>query len=144
MTSEKNHSSRTNFIASVTLLGLLSILEIFHLLILIKVIPFDFIWSGKLKDAAQMYSFETVSVIINSVMILLVAMSGGIIKSRLRPLIIKVALWVMFLLFVLNTMGNFTSENPFEKNVFTPITLLISLLCLILILTKKTKKLNTL
>ncbi|MDB5278578.1 MAG: hypothetical protein JWR61_3533 [Ferruginibacter sp.] len=144
MTSEKNQSSRTNFIASVTLLGLLSILEIFHLLILLKVIPFDFIWGGKLKSSSQMLLFETVSVITNSLMILIVAISGEIIKSRLRPIIIKVALWVMFLLFILNTMGNFTSENPFEKNVFTPITLLISLLCLMLIFTKKYKKLNTL
>ena len=139
MKQVKNNKGRTHFATSVVLLAILSILVIFHILILARVIPFDFIWGAKLKDTSQMYLFETVSVIINSVMILIVATNTGLIKSGIKPIIIKGALWAMFLLFMLNTIGNFNSENPFEKYVFTPATLLLSLLCLILIRRKKIK-----
>ncbi len=138
MKQVKNNRGRTNFATDVVLLVILSILVIFHLLILVRVIPFDLIWGGKLKVASQMYLFEAASVIINSVMIIIVARNAGFIKAGIHPLIIRGGLWVMFLLFMLNTIGNFNSENQFEKNVFTPTTLLLSLLCFKLILTKKT------
>src|SRR4051794_33685030 len=133
LTQHKNDSGRTNFIVSVTLLVMLSLLEIFHLLILLRVIPFDYIWGGKLKGTSQMYLFEAISVVINSLMILVTAIHAGLIKSTIPPVIFKVALWLMFLVFMLNTIGNVTSENPFEKNVFTPTTVLLSFLCLIII-----------
>lgn len=140
MNKVKDNSSSINFIVTIALLVMLSLLVIFHFLILVRVIPFVFIWGGKLKDVSQMFLFETVSVIINSVMILIVATNARFIKSGIEPIIIKGALWAMFLLFILNTIGNFNSLNQFEKNVFAPTTLLLSLLCLILIFTKKSKK----
>ncbi len=38
--------------------------------------------------------------------------------------------------FLLNALGNFNSDNQFEKNVFTPVTLVLSMLCLALVLQK--------
>lgn len=121
-------------IVAVLLLLQLVMLAIFHCLVLLRIIPFDFIWGGKLQDTSQMVLFEVVSLIINLVMIGIVAISAGVIKSKIHPIVIKVVLWTMFLLFILSTIGNFNSENKFEKNVFTPLTLLLSILCLIFIL----------
>lgn len=136
----KNNLSNKNFIVTVVLLVLFSLLVIFHLLILVRIIPFDAIWGGKLKDVSQMRLFESVSVIISLMMMAVIAINAGIIKFKIHPVVIKAALWAMVILFALNTIGNFTSENQFEKNVFTPTTLLLSVLCFLLIITKKNQK----
>ena len=137
MKQAKNNSSKINFAASIALLILLFILVVFHLLIFVRFIPFDFIWGGKLKDTSQMYLFESVSMVISLIMIAVIGANAGIIKIKVQPVIIKVALWAMALLFLLNAIGNFNSESQFEKNVFAPITLLLSLLSFIIIFTKR-------
>jgi hypothetical protein len=55
MIKVENNVNRSNFIVTIVLLALLSFLLIFHLLILRRVIPFDLIWGGKLKDSSQMF-----------------------------------------------------------------------------------------
>lgn len=44
------------------LLLILSLVVLFHLLVIVRVIPFDIVWGGKLKNVSQMRSFEAVSV----------------------------------------------------------------------------------
>lgn len=82
------------------------------------------------------YLFETTSIIINVIMILVIVLSAGIIKSSVQSALIKASILVMFVIFFLNIIGNFTSENEFEKNVFTPFTFLLSILCFILTFNK--------
>jgi membrane protein DedA with SNARE-associated domain len=50
--------------------------------------------------------------------------------------VITSSLWVMFCLFLFNTLGNILSENHLEKIIFTPVTIVLSLLMLVLILKK--------
>jgi hypothetical protein len=51
------------------LLTILSLFVIFHLLVIIKIIPFEIVWGGRLKDQSQMLTFETFSAIINMFML---------------------------------------------------------------------------
>lgn len=136
MKQTKNNGSKINFLATVALLVLLLISLIFHLLIMTKIIPFDIIWGGKIKDASQMLLYETVSIIINILMILVIALDAKIIKSRMPHRLIKAFVLIMFVIFSLNTIGNFTSVNQFEKNIFTPLTFLLASLCFILFFNK--------
>ena len=124
-------------ITSLALLVVLSILVIFHFLILLRVIPFDYVWGGKLPGISQMLLLETISVVITLIMMAVVAIRGGLIQSKLHPTIIRYALWAMVGFFLLNAIGNLNSENQMEKNVFTPVTLVLSMLCLALVLQKK-------
>jgi hypothetical protein len=88
------------------------------------------IWSGRLKDASEMVFFESISILVNLLMLGVVAIKGDFLKFNIHPRIVKTALWAMFGLFLLNTVGNLLSTNPFEKAVFAPITLVLSLFCL--------------
>lgn len=112
------------------LLLLLSGLVVFHGLILLRIIPFEMIWGGRLKDASEMMSFESISILVNLLMLGIVAIKGNFLKFNIHPRIVKAALWAMFGLFLLNTVGNLLSTNLFEKAVFAPITLVLSLFCL--------------
>lgn len=111
-------------------LVLLLLLVVFHTLILLRVIPFEMVWGGRLQGVSEMVSFETVSILINLLMLGVVAIKGNVIKINVNPSLMRIALWAMFGLFLLNTLGNLFSTNLFEKAVFTPITFVLSLFCL--------------
>jgi hypothetical protein len=113
-----------------SLFAIFTLMVIFHLLVISRIIPFDMVWGGRLKDSSQMLAFETVSVIINLVMLAVVAIQAGLIKVSINRIIIKIAFWIMCALFLINTIGNLFSNNEFERLVFTPLTLLLFIFCL--------------
>jgi len=98
------------------------------------------VWGGRLKNASQMLSFETVSIVINLIMLAGVGVYAGILQLKINQIVIKAGFGIMFVLFLLNTIGNLSSENEWEKMVFTPLTLLLSLFSLRLALSKEQKK----
>lgn len=112
------------------ILTILSLLVIFHLMILCRVIPFEQVWGGRLKDVSEMISFESISIIINVLLLIIVVARTGVLKINIAPKLFRIAFGAMFLLFLLNTLGNVLSVNDFEKLVFTPITLVLSVFCL--------------
>lgn len=117
----------TKRIATNGLLFILSLVILFHGLVLIGVVPFQIVWGGRLKDASQMLVFETVSIGINVLMLTVVGVHAGFIKVKLNPMIIRGALWIMGVIFLLNTLGNLFAVDPLERLIFTPLTLLLSL-----------------
>ena len=115
-------------IAALGLLILLSLTILFHMLIIVGVIPFAIVWGGRLQDDAQMIFFEVISLVINAAMVGVVRMRMGWSAWNANPLFIKVALWIMVMLFALNTVGNLFSNNELERTIFTPLTFVLVIL----------------
>lgn len=115
----------------------LSLIVLFHLLVLVGIIPFQIVWGGRLTNRSQMLRFESVSITVNLVMLAVVAIHAGVLKWRIKPTVIRIVLWAMCGLFLLNTLGNLLSTNTVEKLVFTPLTLLLSICCFQLAMSKK-------
>jgi hypothetical protein len=128
---------KTAFIGLVLIFGLTFI---FHILVVIKVIPYTIVWGGRLKSDAEMYRFEFVSLGLNLLFTLIILVKAKVLAFRIRDSFVTLALWGMFGMFVLNTVGNILSENPLEKLIFTPVTVLLSTLILVIILTGKSEK----
>jgi hypothetical protein len=62
--------------------GLIIILAFFlvlHLLILLKVIPYNIVWGGRLKSVKEMYRFEIVSIIVNLLFLFIILIQSSII-----------------------------------------------------------------
>lgn len=131
------NSLDTKQIATTGLLIILSLTVIFHLLVIVGIIPFQIVWGGRLKDSSQMLSFEIISIAINLIMIAVVGIYAGILKLKINWMIIKYALWIMFVLFFINTIGNVFSKNYTEKLIFTPLTFLLSVFSLRLAISGK-------
>jgi len=55
-------------------------------------------------------------------MIAVVAIKANVLNVELPQIFIKVILWLMVFLFLLNTLGNVFSLNKFEQLVFTALT----------------------
>ena len=109
------------------MLGLLSIVIVFHLCIVVKLIPYDITWGGRLKNDYEMYVFEAVSIIINLFLISILLMKGNYLKFQFNEKIINIILWIFFFIFIINTIGNIFAKTIFEK-LFSVLTLISAIL----------------
>jgi len=118
------------------------LIRIFHLSILLKIIPYEITWGGRLKNDNEMYVFETISIVINLFLSLIILIKGEYIKQIIPLKIVDIILWIFIALFVLNTVGNVVAKTNFER-FFAILTLASSILIwIILIKSKHERKKN--
>jgi hypothetical protein len=117
----------TKVVALRGLLIGLSLLVLFHLLVLLGIIPFEIVWGGKITDVSQMRKLETVSIIVSLFMLAATAVWANASKTGATKKITTIILWIMFLFFCFNTITNLLSGNLFEQLFFAPLTLLLAL-----------------
>lgn len=118
--------------AQFGILILLFLFLLLHFLMLLKIIPYNLVWGGRLKTDKEMYRFEIFSILINSLFIIVVLMKANFLSIGIERKIITYALWLMTGLFLLNTLGNALSKNKLEQRLFTPLTILLAIFSLIL------------
>jgi hypothetical protein len=113
-----------------------SLVVVFHILVLSQIIPYSIVWAGKLKNADEMRVFETVSIIINLFIIYVFLSKASYIKTFLNEKTINILIWILGVLFSLNTIGNLFSETNFELYFFGSLTFLSAFLCFKIALSK--------
>jgi hypothetical protein len=106
---------------------LLSIVTAFHFCLIVKLIPYGLAWGGRLKSDIEMYTFETISIFINLLLISILLIKGNYLKLRLNEKLIKIVLWIFFFIFILNTIVNILAKTNFEK-AFSVLTLILAIL----------------
>ncbi|MNJ91862.1 hypothetical protein D3C87_95170 [compost metagenome] len=114
------------------LFGLLSVVILFHLLILVKIIPYEITWGGRLQSDREMYVFEGISIALNVFLIWMLSLKAKKVKNWF----VSFVLWFFCVLFLLNTIGNLFAETLLEKS-FSVLTLLSALLLLRILLKNK-------
>ncbi len=119
------------------LLWILVVVILFHLSIILKIVPYEITWGGRLKNDSEMYAFETISILIDLFLCYILLIQGKYIKEFISMKIINVTLWIFFVLFGLNTVGNILAKTNFEK-FFALLTLTSAIL--IWIILRKDKK----
>ncbi len=117
------------------LLFLLSFFLVLHVLILLKFIPYNLVWGGRLQSDIEMYRFEMVSIVINLFFLFIILVQSSIITIDFPKKTITILLWLMTALFALNTLGNIKSKSKVEQIYFTPITIILTIFSIILALT---------
>jgi membrane protease YdiL (CAAX protease family) len=98
------------------LLAILGVVLVFHALVLLKVIPYDIAWGGRLSSDEEMYVFETVSIGINVFLGWIVMMRCDLVRFKFSSRVLSIILWIFFVLFVLNTIGNIFAKTLLEKS----------------------------
>lgn len=121
-----------NYKTSIRILfGLLSLVILFHFLIMVKIIPYSIAWGGRLKSDQEMYVFESISIAVNLFLIWILSLK---LKNSKRK-IIDIILWIFFAIFSLNTIGNLFAQTNFEK-YFSILTIAFALLILNILIKK--------
>ena len=121
------------------LIGLLTLVILFHGCIMAKIIPYGIAWGGRLENDTQMYIFESVSILINAFLITVLLLKANYIHHRFSDKLLHGILWVFQLLFILNTIGNILAKTNFEK-FFAILTFAFAML--IWIILKKDKNIT--
>lgn len=111
------------------MLVLLTTVIVFHLSILAEVVPYQVVWGGRLENLSKMRVFEMISITINLLILSIIAIKGGYIRASISSKMANVALWVIIVLFAINTVGNVFSKSSLEAIIFTPLTFLSAVLC---------------
>ncbi|MEE9362214.1 MAG: hypothetical protein V3U92_06420 [Cellulophaga sp.] len=114
------------------MLSIVIAITVFHLSILLKNIPYEITWGGRLKNDSEMYIFESISIGINLILGLVLLIKGAYIKQIIPLKIVNIILWVFVILFGLNTIGNIFAETNFEKT-FSVLTLILTILIWIIL-----------
>lgn len=60
----------------------------FHILIFIKMIPYQIAWGGRLKNDREMYIFQTISIIVNLLFTRILMMKGGYFRNSISLLVV--------------------------------------------------------
>jgi hypothetical protein len=118
-------------------LGILFSVIVFHLCILLKIIPYQITWGGRLQNDTEMYIFETISILINIFLVWILLMKSDLIKFKFSTKVIQVILWIFCFIFTLNTIGNLFAKTNLEKQ-FSFLTAILALLIWV-ILRKKSR-----
>jgi hypothetical protein len=123
--------------AILIMMGLLTCVIIFHLLVITGIIPYTIVWAGKLKSTSDMYVFESISIAINLLLIGVLIIKRRHIKQNISNKILNAVLWFFVIIFALNTLGNLTSKTLLEKALFTPLTFISAILLWIIVKQEK-------
>lgn len=118
--------------AQYGLVVILSLFLVLHICVLLKFIPYNIVWGGRLKSDTEMYRFEVISILMNLFFLFVILVQSGFLMIDFPKIIMTVILWVMTILFLFNTFGNIMSKNDIEQKFFTPITIILAIFSLIL------------
>ncbi len=88
-----------------------------------------------------MYVFEAVSILINLLFSVTLLVKGSFIKPIFSPKAVRILLWVFFVIYSLNTIGNLFAVTRFEK-YFAGVTFLFAFLITV-VLRRKNKPVDT-
>lgn len=121
-------------------LGVFGLVILFHLSIIVGMLLFDFapveyLWGGKMETAEELLGFEFISLVVMLICFFVVMIRSGKIN---KPSLLKtsnIVIWILFVIFLLNTAGNLLAETTFEK-MFGIVTVILSFLCLRIALEK--------
>jgi hypothetical protein len=115
-------------LAGNVLINLLLLLLIFHILILMKAVPYEVVWAGQIDDSSSLLIYEGFAIILTLIFIIIILMKIGYINPGKFIKVVNITTWIIFIYFVLNIAGNLTSEIILEKIIFTPITIVMTIL----------------
>ncbi|TGL44580.1 hypothetical protein [Leptospira perdikensis] len=128
-----NPSKKTRTIASRILTVLFSITMVFHVVALFQLIPYQYLWGGRLSNLEEMYVMETVALIVNGFFLWSSVQYLRYINRGLVPIWIRILFGFIGVIFLLNTLGNLVAITNLETLLATPVTAILSAICFSLV-----------
>jgi hypothetical protein len=115
-------------LAGNILLAAFGLLAVFHVLVLLGVIPAEIVWGGMIQGVpSNLITLEIISLLVTLLFLTILAARAGAIPAGRFSGAVRVGVWLIFAYLVLNTLGNLASGVSFENLVFAPVTILLAL-----------------
>ena len=113
-------------LAGNILLVSLGLLLVFHILVLLKIVPADIIWGGQ-ANARNLITLEIIAIVVTLFFGFVIAAQTGYINVGKFAVVVNILVWIIFLFLVLNTLGNLASGISAESLIFAPVTIVLAL-----------------
>ena len=96
-------------------LSLYLIFIVFHILFFLKLIPIDILWGGRFNSYEEAVPFEAFALVMQMVAAWMTAVMLGYTGGTALRKVARVFMWLFFIMFCLNTLGNILAISLFEK-----------------------------
>jgi len=114
-------------LAGNLLLGSLGLLAVFHILVLLSIIPADIVWGGAMQNSTtSLFPLEMISLFVTLLFAVVIAAKAGYIKAFRFQTAVNIGVWVVFGILLLSMVANFASGVAFENLIFAPITVVLA------------------
>jgi hypothetical protein len=124
-------------LAGNILLTALGLVLVFHLLVLLRVIPSDIVWGGRIQGVPEnLLTLEIIALLITLFFMLIIAAKADYIQAGKLSGTVNIGVWLIFAFLILNTLGNLASGVSFENLIAAPITIILALCALRLAIEK--------
>jgi hypothetical protein len=107
-------------------LAVLILFSLFHVAVLMGWIPYSVVWGNRIQSRVEMIPLESFSLALNTFLIWLLAQRIDLFKQVIPSKLFKILMWIVVVLFTVNTLGNLLSGNVIEQLVFSPVTALFA------------------
>ncbi|TGL24420.1 hypothetical protein EHQ46_04705 [Leptospira yanagawae] len=128
-----NPSNRIRTIATKILLSIFTLTSIFHILALLQIVPYKYLWGGRLQSLEEMYVMETISLLANIFFVYCSYLYLQYLNDSLVPLWIRMVFGFISAIFFLNTIGNLIAVTDLETLLATPVTAFLSVVSFTLV-----------
>src|SRR4026207_1223514 len=106
-------------VAGNLLLGSLGLLAVFHILVLLRVLPAYIVWGGAMQNSSSsLFLLEMISLFITLLLAVIIAAKTGYIKAVRFQTAVNIGVWVVFAILLLSMLANFASGVAFENLIF--------------------------
>lgn len=102
-------------------IAIVSLMGIFHILVLANVIPQEQVLGGWFSTASDWNSLETMALIVNTIVWFILMNRIGYIHV-IHPNHQRLFMWITVVLYAVNTVGNAFASSNLEQFVFAPLT----------------------
>ena len=124
------------------MIGLLSLVILFHFCVLFEIISYKIVWAGKINSIEEMRVLELISILVNILLIVVLYIKYKNISNQVSNRVINLIIWIFVFLFAINSIGNLFSKSLIEFILGTGLTLISSLLCWIIVREDKKQNAN--
>ncbi len=104
------------------------LLIIFHILVLLSIVPSNIVWGGQIVDNATLMKHEILRLIGSFIFLVIIIEKLNQHKITKFKKLSNVAFWLIYVYFIITSIAKLTSAVTLEKMIFIPITVILSIL----------------
>jgi hypothetical protein len=111
---------------------LFAVVIVLQLLLTLGILPISMAWGGRQSHSTPSLRLASLAAIaLLGAFIYVIRYQAGLLGGLPIPVSIKVLSWIITAFMAFNTLGNIASSSKMEKLIFAPVTVLLTLACLI-------------
>jgi len=110
------------------IITIIVLLIIFHILVLLGVVPSNIVWGGQIVDNATLMKHEILRLIGSFIFLAIILEKLNQHKITKFKKLSNITFWFIYVYFIITSIAKLASAVTLEKMIFIPITVILSIL----------------